>query len=212
MNDPELKKAQMANAPIVSSGVANDALVGHVANQQPRNIFWLVIVSGFILLVLLGFLILWFAWSRGSEGHLFQKDFLVNVAAGFVGMGLGTLAAAWIGLALARNKLRQVSKPVLALIQRLRIDGKINEEAARRSVVCAVTLLSESNVSTQIRPGVAGASDRCPICALDINREFQRCPHCSLPKSIWNDRDLVSVNDRALGTRENEEVQQLPRV
>src|ERR1044072_7903192 len=93
-----------------------------------RDYFWFITVTGAAILVGIGVGILYFAVSFENQSPLLQKDFLVNVAAGFVGTGVGLPIAAVIGSCLAKNKLSQLSKPILALIQRLRIDGKIRPE------------------------------------------------------------------------------------
>jgi hypothetical protein len=140
-----------------------------------------------------------YAWWRASQGHVFEKDFFVNVAAGFVGMALGTIFTAIAGLLLARNKLRQVSKPVLGFIQRLRIDGKLTDYAARRAVVCAVTLLSEGNVSGQLNPGSSQQRGKCPICTLDVLGD-KTCIPCGLPEKVWRDKEFVKAQELAAGT------------
>src|SRR5687768_7074378 len=99
-------------------------------------------------------IVLLFAAHRLSTNHEFTKEFLVNLAASGAEIAVVTLFAAVATWAIARNKLRQLSKPVLTFIQRLRIDGRLSREGARRAVVCSVAIISEANMSKAIRPGL----------------------------------------------------------
>ncbi len=159
-----------------------------------RHVFALAMSVAFIMIAS-SFFVLLYA-RRIATAHGFQKDFLVNVAAGLVEIAIGTALAAVATWAVAKNKLRELSRPVLALIQRLRIDGRLTEEAARRSVVCAVALLSESNVSKEIRPGPDEPNTDCPICAQPVAERMNKCIYCQLPKAIWSDAELVEVHQR----------------
>jgi hypothetical protein len=128
------------------------------------------------------------------DAHQFTRDVLANLAASCAEIAIGTFFAALVGWAISKTKLRELSRPVLALIQRLRIDGKLTEEGARRSVVCAVALLSESNVSKSIEPGSGDPNTECPICTQLVEQEMDKCVHCQLPKTIWNDERLTEVH------------------
>jgi len=136
-----------------------------------------------------------------SDAHQFRRDALANLAASCAEIAIGTFFAALVGWAVAKTKLREISRPVLALIQRLRIDGKLQPEAARRSVVCAVALISETNVSKEIEARAGNATTDCPICAQDVEQEMDRCLHCQLPKTIWRDDKLLEVHLKDLATK-----------
>ena len=165
-------------------------------SQTVKDRFWLIVLAGAFLLTLVGVGFLGLAWFRHATGHEFQKDFLINLSAGFVGTALGAIAAAVVGVHLAKNKLRQLSSPLLRLIQGLRIENTIGRQAARSSVVFAVSVLSEKNVN--ISSGPIQPDGACPICALDVDRTLSRCPDCGLPTEIWNDRRLVQTHEEDL--------------
>jgi hypothetical protein len=89
-----------------------------------------------------------------------------------------------------------LSSPLLRLIQRLRIENRIGKHAARSSVVFAVSVLSEKNVS--IDAGPTQPDGACPICALDVDRTLIRCQDCGLPTEVWNDRYLLQTHEEDL--------------
>lgn len=132
---------------------------------------------------------------HGLASDRLQQDFLVNVAAGLVEISIGTFVTALIAWAVVKIKFRQVARPVLSLIQRLRIDGKLTRDGARCSVVCAVAVLSESNVSKTIKAQPLGGRADCPICAKRVKERLDRCSYCQLPKTIWSDERLVTVHN-----------------
>jgi hypothetical protein len=132
--------------------------------------------------------------NQSPQGSV-QRDFLINMAAGLVEIAIGTALTVLLAFLVAKSKFLQLSRPVLELIQRLRIDGRLSPEGARRSVVFAVALLSESNVSKSIlsKP-TSGARNDCPICSKRVKEMMNRCSFCKLPKTIWNDKKLVVVH------------------
>ncbi len=129
------------------------------------------------------------------DAHQFRRDALANLAASCAEIAIGTFFAALVGRSVAKIKLRELSRPILALIQRLQIDGKLSPEGARRSVVCAVALLSESNVRKSIEPGAGEPHTQCPICTQLVEQEMDKCIHCELPKTIWNDAAFVKSHE-----------------
>jgi hypothetical protein len=141
-----------------------------------------------------GCVVLLFFAHRLSTDHEFTKEFLVNLAASSAEIAVVTFFAALATWAIAQNKLRQLSRPVLTFIQRLRIDGRLSREGARRAVVCSVAIISEDNVSRAISPGVDKKTNDCPICAQCVRGETDRCSHCGLPESIWRDENLLMVH------------------
>jgi hypothetical protein len=165
-------------------------------SQTVKDHFWPIVLVGASLFTLVGLAFLRLAWSRHAAGHDFQTDLLINLSAGFVGMALGAIGAAMIGVYLAKNKLRQLSAPLLRLIQRLRIENTIGKHAARCSVVFAVSALSEKNVS--IDGGPTRPDGACPVCALDVDRTLTRCQECGLPTEVWNDRYLLQTHEEDL--------------
>lgn len=144
-------------------------------------------------------IVLLFYAHRLSANHEFKKEFLVNLAASTAEIAVVTFFAAVAAWAIARHKLWQLSKPVLTFIQRLRIDGRLSREGARRAVVCSVAIISEDNMSRAIRPGFDEKPGDCPICAQCVRGETNQCSHCGLPKSIWRDEDLLMVHRTELG-------------
>jgi hypothetical protein len=190
-------KGMTPRTPIEPESETTEAAVRLIAFGF-RHVFVLAMSVAFLMITSSFFLLLYS--RRIATAHGFQKDFLVNVAAGLVEIAIGTALAAVATWAVAKNKLRQLSRPVLALIQRLRIDGKLTEEGARRSVVCAVALLSESNVSKEIQPDLDKPNTDCPICTQQVTEQMNQCFYCQLPKTIWNDAELVQVHQKNLAT------------
>ncbi len=156
---------------------------------------WLTTALVALTMLVLGFTVLWYSRSIASQ-HSFRKDFLVNVAAGFLEISIGTLVAAGLTWVVTQSKFQEIARPALDLIQSLRLGGTIKKETARKSVVFAVALLSENNVSKSLKPGDGELNGRCPICALPANPEMERCFHCHLPQTVWNDAQLVAVDEK----------------
>src|SRR5689334_17390314 len=96
----------------------------------------LVTSSVAFMMLLLGVLILFFAWHV-EQTHPFVKDSLVNIASGFFEIGIGTILGVALTLLVTKAKFEELARPTLSLIQRLRITGTLKDEAARNSVVFA---------------------------------------------------------------------------
>jgi hypothetical protein len=142
------------------------------------------------LMVLIGGIIVWHARNIAAADP-FRKDLLLNVAAGFFEIGIGTIILTFVAWVVAISKFQHLAKPLLKLIQQLRIDNKLTPELARKSVVFAVTLLSESNVSKSLSPYTGELRNNCSVCSLDVRNEKERCSHCNLPRAVWTDPELV---------------------
>jgi hypothetical protein len=147
------------------------------------------IVGSFILV---GLMLAIFAWVE--EDHRFVGSLLTNLAAGFLCLAVGVAVA----IIAAARKFGAAARPLLEFIQQLKADDKIEAELARKSVVCAVAVLSESNVhraitedAATIEPAQAG--EACPVCTLPVKLvpgdSKRRCFFCSLPDAVWNLRD-----------------------
>jgi len=147
------------------------------------------------LIIVFGLLILLFAKCIVPNLQ-FTKDFLINLAAGFFEIGIGTALAVGVTSLVTRAKFEDLARPTLRLIQSLRISGRLREHAARNSVVFAVALLSEKNVSKSLQRDAGSDNERCPICTLDVSKETERCSHCHLPKEVWNDSEFVELDKR----------------
>jgi uncharacterized membrane protein len=169
-------------------------------SRTAKAMFWALshlkaatLVVALIILVLGGLLL---CFAKYFEPHLFTKDVLVNLAAGFFEIGIGTALAVGLTSLVTRSKFEELARPTLRLIQSLRISGRLADHAARNSVVFAVALLSENNVSKRLQRDVGKDNDRCPICTMDVTNESERCFHCHLPKAVWNDAEFVAVDER----------------
>jgi len=157
------------------------------------NRLWLFTIGIPCLMVLTSGGIFWHARNIATT-HPLRKDVLLNVAAGLFEIGIGTLILAFIAWVVAISKLQHLAKPLLKLIQQLRIDNKLTRESARKAVVFAVTLLSESNVSKSLSRDTGERRNNCPVCLLDVRDEKERCSHCNLPQAVWTDPELVKAN------------------
>jgi len=112
----------------------------------------------------------------------------VNLAAGFALLFVATL----IAVIVAQRKLKHTAVPILKLIQQLESDDKISQQAARKSVMAVVAILSESNVSRAIKRDPKLKPIKCPVCRLDVELNPQkRCKHCLLPDALWNSKELT---------------------
>jgi hypothetical protein len=154
-----------------------------------------LIVIGLVsfVLLLLGIAVLLEAWHV-EESNKFAMNWLVNLGAGFLGMAAATLVATATGWFLARQKLKDLAVPMLRLIQELRFKSQISPEAARRAVVCAVTLMPEGSVSSSKLRRKESALQKCPVCFLDIDPGTdlkKQCSFCLLPGAVWSYEDLV---------------------
>jgi hypothetical protein len=139
-----------------------------------RNLIgWALLTS--IVFIGLGVSLWIFSYCLSKATDDFASGFLSNLAAESLGIGFGILAASGAGWILARNKVLEVTPAIFSLIQRLRIDRTITSEAAQRSVICAVGLLSEGNVRKAISRGSnASQGTECPICALGVYLRSER--------------------------------------
>jgi hypothetical protein len=145
------------------------------------------VVSILVCLLMLAIVSLWVGWCVRQQ-HLTTYNFLVNLAAGFAVLFVATSVA----LILGRSKLKQTAVPILKLIQQLESENKITQEAARKSVVAVVAVLSEGNVSRAIERDPNSKLIKCPVCWLDVELTPQnRCKHCLLPDALWNSKELI---------------------
>lgn len=88
------------------------------------------------------------------------------------------------------------------MIQKLRIDGTIEGEAAQHSVICAVALMSDGNINTtSLRKPDAVEGEECPICAEAVafvpHDDRKRCAYCFIEGAIWKDTVLVEEHEKA---------------
>lgn len=140
-----------------------------------------------ILVLGLAIVSLWIGWCL-REQHLTAYSFLVNLAAGFALLFVATL----IAVIVAQRKLKHTAVPILKLIQQLESEDKISQQAARKSVMAVVAILSESNVSRAIKRDPKLEPIKCPVCWLDVELNSQkRCKHCLLPDALWHSKELI---------------------
>lgn len=154
-------------------------------NHFSRNVL-VYVLCALLVLAAISLLVGWCV----REKHLTTYSALINLSAGFAALFFATLVA----LAIARAKLKSAAVPILKLIQQLESEGRITQEAARKSVVAVVAVLSESNVSRAVKPDPNVSKDikECPVCWLDVElNPKKRCMHCLLPDALWHSKELI---------------------
>jgi hypothetical protein len=138
------------------------------------------------------------SWQLTARGHVFAASLLLNTAAGFLVLGVGFALTAWLALILANEKLEKIARHLVSPIAQLRVDGAITGEAARRCVVCAVSMLSEKRLFESRSLGSNGTPQiDCGVCGLLAETEGTgtslRCKYCKLKGDTWK-ADVRSVS------------------
>lgn len=160
--------------------------MSHIADFLKFFIKPLTIVS--LLLIGSSAAVARFAWSIRLN-HEYSSNFLTNLAIAFISIAAATIVAAF-----AARRFSQMAVPILTFIRQLREDKKISPPLARHSVILAVAVLSEGNVTARIKQKPEAHEGKpCPVCLLPIElvpRDPQnRCLHCKLPGALWSLRD-----------------------
>ena len=126
--------------------------------------------------------------SKAPDSTSLGSNLMLNIAAESLGIAL-TLLLSLVAIRAARKRFGNVAAPLTQLIKTLRSDRTISPQAARKTVVCAVALLSDEGF-LKARGATSRAHETCDICSLkvivDTDTKGARCSFCKLPKEIWN--------------------------
>jgi hypothetical protein len=133
-----------------------------------------------------------------DKGRAFWSNLLVNVVAGLLGLALGIVLTILIASRLAAEKLNEVADRLVRLVEQLREDKLLSQDAARRAVVFAVGLISESSLRQRREEGPisdGSGTTACKVCALEAetlgNAETLRCRYCHLPGAVWKSTEAL---------------------
>ena len=133
----------------------------------------------------------------------FFGNIFLNVLAELLGFSLALVLGVQIAKKAAREKLKFLSEPMLALIEKLREDKKLSPEATRRSVVALVKIVSEDCLAQDREtPQIAPTNANCRVCSLTTETKTDskgetRCAHCLLLGALWLTRDAESKQESA---------------
>jgi hypothetical protein len=146
-------------------------------------------IGGILLAVLLGAIGILLSLLEGKSQEIWG-GMLLNIASEALGWALGLVAAAVIGVKLAKKKLEDVMVPLVELVAELRESKSISPHAARKSVICSVKLLSDEPLgqARKIKPREEVIT--CGVCQLRADTELDKaghlsCVHCGLRGNIW---------------------------
>jgi hypothetical protein len=144
-----------------------------------------------ILLALASFILTILSFFRSPEeeaGNDFLSSLSLNIGAELIGVILGILTPLIVALWYAGKKFEEAATPLAELVAQLRADRKISKEAARRSMVCAVKLISQHHISLQSNNSFALGYEKkaCDVCDLPIRiGEDKSCDFCGIKQHIW---------------------------
>jgi hypothetical protein len=119
----------------------------------------------------------------------FISSLSLNIAAELVGVLVTLLGVVLYAAFAARKKFESLATPIAELIAQLRAERRISCEAARRSMVCAVKLITpeymsnKANNSFSINP----KQRPCDVCDLLTTVDADTpCKDCGLERHIWS--------------------------
>lgn len=149
----------------------------------------LLLYTGIALIVLALILggVLYWQFDLVGRGA-FWSNILLNLIAELIGIAVGLILPLLLFAWIAGKMVEKAATPIAELIAQLRAEGRISEEAARRSVVCAVNLISEDHISLKSnnRFSLDFEKGKCDVCDLEIRiGEDKRCDFCGLKKHVW---------------------------
>lgn len=147
----------------------------------------LVLYSIILLVIALMFGMKSYYLTETNNYQSFWSNLYLNFVPEFIGAAVGILIPLIILAWFADKKLEKLAQPILELIAQLRADGRITELGARRSVVCAVKLISENNMKGKsISLCLTPREGECDVCTLKIeNSDDNRCKFCGLKDKLW---------------------------
>ena len=148
---------------------------------------WLALLV--LLGALIGFPVLSYHLADSTTKAGFASNLILNISSELVG-ALITLSGAIIYAAFtARKKFESLATPIAELVAQLRCDGSLSPEAARRSMVCAVMLITPENIAkqaTKANEPIGIRSRSCDVCALPTTVGKGRpCKDCGVEDYIW---------------------------
>jgi hypothetical protein len=145
-----------------------------------------LLITVIVLLVLAAIVGLIAFGLTDKSGQEFSSELLLHVFAEFLAIALGFAIPLLIASRLLGEKLNILARPIVELVARLRIDGKISRESARSCVKCAVTLISEESFKEGYSLSVWPPERICDVCDLKIDLQLDdKCQHCGLSGHIW---------------------------
>src|SRR5256885_2046107 len=144
------------------------------------------ITVGIVLAFAAAGIILFAGWYVATKrGPDFWSNFLVNVAAGLLGLAIVALVASIV----AKKRFDVWLPAIIDLITNLRRNQNIDGPTARSAVVCAVRIFSEGRfLRTQPAMAVLTQDAMCqiclePACVKDTTTQ-QTCMHCLLTVDV----------------------------
>jgi hypothetical protein len=145
-----------------------------------------------IFLVLSSFtfaLLSYFLAPEKETAKDFLSSFSLNIVAELIGIVVGILIPLIVALWYAGKKFEEAATPLAEFVAQLRADKKISKEAARRSMVCAVTLISQDHISLLSNNSFTlGYEEKdCDVCDLPIRigEDDKSCDFCGIKQHIW---------------------------
>jgi hypothetical protein len=123
-----------------------------------------------------------------TTGSIFISNLMLNIVAELIGVCLAVSGVIILTLLYARKKFEGVATPIAGLVAQLRAEGVISAEAARRSMVCAVKVITPESMSQRENNQYhLGLKHRpCDVCSLPTTvDEGIPCRFCKLEKHIW---------------------------
>jgi hypothetical protein len=120
----------------------------------------------------------------------FVSNLTLNIAAELLGVLITLSGVVIYAVFAARKKFESLATPIAELVAQLRCDGTLSPEAARRSMVCAVRLITPENITKKATPAnePLGLTNRpCDVCALPTTVGRGRpCKDCGVEDYIWS--------------------------
>lgn len=144
------------------------------------------ITLGIVLAFAAAVLILFAGWYLATDrGPAFWSNFLVNIAAGLLGLAIVASVASIV----AKKRFDVWLPAIIDLIANLRRNQNIDGPTARSAVVCAVRIFSEGRF-LRVQPAIAVLTNdaKCqiclePACVKDTPTQ-QTCMHCLLTVDV----------------------------
>jgi hypothetical protein len=152
---------------------------------------WKLLLGLGILLIALTVLPIVSYFCADTNGQItFVSDLTLNITAELVGV-LITLSGVLLYAAFAaRDRFDSMAGKFAELIAQLRCDGTLTPEAARRSMVVAVKLMTPENVTrkkTDANEPIGIANQICDVCALPTtSRKGKACDDCGVEDYVWS--------------------------
>lgn len=153
---------------------------------------WKLITALVVLLVALILLpvISYYYADANTTPPVFVSNLALNIAAELLGVLITLSGVVLYAVLAARKKFESLATPIAELVAQLRSDGTLSPEAARRSMVCAVKLITPENITKKASKAnePLGLSHRpCDVCALPTTVGKGRpCKDCGVEDYIWS--------------------------